>query len=426
MPLAACRFIFGLQIFCLAASAAVVAPSPARAHALYRWVQQVPGGAEARALTQEPICPVAKIDGRPKPMAESSAPRERFPLRVCAIPIPRGAAEISIDQIPLPLPKPRVDRILLIGDTGCRLKKDKVQDCNDISAWPFRLVADVAADLKPDLVLHLGDLLYRETACPPERKGCAGSPFGDAWETWEADFFKPAESLLGTAPFIFVRGNHEICARGGKGWGFLVDPFPAQAGEACPGSEPPYFVDLGGVSLLVFDVSEADDFHADAAQAERFRRQFAAAQFAGPGPVWLAFHKPIWARGSLTEDDEPGDNKTLALAARNAITANVHALLSGHDHTFQVLSYADDLPVQIIVGNGGDNLLEHAPERLDGASIDGVKVRTGRGAPGRFGFAMLTRELTHASGERWSLTAYDAHGQPLAACRLASRTLDCD
>lgn len=414
-----------LPAFLAAAFAATAGPS-AQARHLYHWVQYAPGGTEARAITLEDACPTATVDGRRSAMIERSAPRDAFPLRVCALPIPKGAAEVSIDALPLPLPKQRIDRILLIGDTGCRLKKSAVQDCNDISAWPFRLVADVAADLKPDLVLHLGDLLYRETACPPDRKGCAGSPSGDAWEAWEADFFKPAETLLASAPFVFVRGNHEICARGGKGWGVLVDPFPVQAGEACPPSAPPYFVDLGGVTLLVFDVSEAEEFKADSAQAEAFSRQFSAAQFAGPGPVWLAFHKPIWAPASLSANDESGDNKTLALAARHNIPANVRALLSGHEHTFQVLSYADDLPAQIVVGNGGDNLLEHAPEIFDGAVVNGVKIRTGRGAPGKFGFAILERDKSSPPGEKWLLTDYDTHGQPLATCHLFNRSLDCD
>ncbi len=419
------RFAILLQAF-LAAALAAMGPAPAQARHLYHWVQHAADGVEARAITQEPACPEASLDGRPTAMSERSAPSVAFPLRVCALPIPKGAAEVSIDQVPLPLPKPRIDRILLIGDTGCRLKKGAIQDCNDISAWPFRLVADVAADLKPDLVLHLGDLLYRETACPAARKGCAGSPSGDAWEAWEADFFKPAEALLASTPFVFVRGNHEICARNGKGWSVFVDPFPALPGEACPGSEPPYFVDLGGVALIVLDASAAEERHADQAQADVFRRQFSATQFAGPGPVWLAFHKPIWSPATLSADEDLGDNKTLALAARNNIPANVQALLSGHEHTFQVLSYAEDLPPQIVVGNGGDNLLDHAPERFDGAVVNGVTIRTGRGAPGKFGFAILQRETAKPGGETWSLIAYDAHGARLATCHLENRSLDCD
>ena len=49
-----------------------------------------------------------------------------------------------------------------------------------------------AADTrKPDLVIHVGDYYYRENACPPN-KGCADSPFGDHWPTWQAELFDPA------------------------------------------------------------------------------------------------------------------------------------------------------------------------------------------------------------------------------------------
>jgi uncharacterized protein involved in tolerance to divalent cations len=417
------RLLAGL----LAAALAACIPALAQARPLYRWVEHVPGGAEARAITKESACPTAIVDGRLTAMQARSEPRGAFPIRVCALPIPADAREVSLDGLPLPLPKKRVDRILLIGDTGCRLKGAVLQDCNDLSAWPFRLVADIAAaDVKPDLVLHLGDLLYRETACPTARKGCAGSPFGDAWATWEADFFKPAEALLAAAPIVFVRGNHEDCARGGKGWSLLLDPLPRAADRACPGQANPYFVDLGGVVLLVFDVSDADEVKANVDQADWYRQQFAAVQFAGPGPVWLAFHKPIWALSTLLGGPAPGDNKTLALAARDNIPANVQAIFSGHQHTFQILTFEEDLPPQIVVGNSGDELLRHAPQDFDGAVINGVKVRTGRGAPGKFGFAILERQILEGPGDEWSLVSYDAHGNALAHCHLKNRAIACD
>jgi len=61
------------------------------------------------------------------------------------------------------------------------------------------LAASVAA-AKPDLVIHVGDYLYRESACPPRDSGCARSPHGDDWPTWTADFFAPAAPALLAAP----------------------------------------------------------------------------------------------------------------------------------------------------------------------------------------------------------------------------------
>ena len=134
--------------------------------------------------------------------------------------------------------------IAAFGDTGCRLKsaktaakeddingadaRGKFQDCNDPALWPFAQVAQSVADAKPDLVIHVGDYLYRESACPAGDAGCARSPYGDDWPTWKADFFAPAAPALRAAPWIVVRGNHEICRRAGAGL------FPAARSD--PGS----------------------------------------------------------------------------------------------------------------------------------------------------------------------------------------------
>mgnify|MGYP000167914488 CR=1 FL=1 len=62
------------------------------------------------------------------------------------------------------------------------------------------VVAGAVAAWDPDLIVHVGDYLYRESPCPEGQSGCAGSPHGDNWATWNADFFAPASPLLGAAP----------------------------------------------------------------------------------------------------------------------------------------------------------------------------------------------------------------------------------
>ena len=106
-----------------------------------------------------------------------------------------------------------------MGDTGCRLETgDPPQSCNDPQAWPFKQISDMASSFNPNLVIHVGDYLYRQDACPQGDNGCEGSPFGDNYATWDADFFAPANRLLRKAPWVFSRGNHEECGRAGKGW----------------------------------------------------------------------------------------------------------------------------------------------------------------------------------------------------------------
>ena len=81
-----------------------------------------------------------------------------------------------------------------------------------------------AAASQPDLVIHVGDYLYRESECP-KNMGCSGSPRGDnKGDAWYADFFEPASKLLAAAPWIMTRGNHEICSRAGRGYFLFLDP----------------------------------------------------------------------------------------------------------------------------------------------------------------------------------------------------------
>ena len=113
----------------------------------------------------------------------------------------------------------QIKRIVLIGDTGCRMKasENAFQACNDSVKWPFAQVAQSAAALQPDLVIHVGDIHYRESPCPAGNAGCANSPWGYGFDAWQADLFEPAKPLLAAAPWVFVRGNHESCSRAGQG-----------------------------------------------------------------------------------------------------------------------------------------------------------------------------------------------------------------
>lgn len=391
----------------------------------YQWVQYVPGGIEVRAITPAETCPSVTFDGATKVMDTRAAAGDLYQIHVCAAPVPPGTKQASIDGVPLPLPVAHPNRILIVGDTGCRLKDQHIQACNDLSEWPFRLGATMSATFRPDVVLHVGDFHYRESGCPLGNQGCGGSPYGDRWEVWRADFFAPAESLLQAAPWVLVRGNHEECDRGGKGWARTLDPYPFKSGEGvsgCLGPAKPFTVDLDGVTLEIMDVSTADEDVNDA-QVAWFKEQFALPK-AIPGPVWQVFHRPVWAVDAPEGKKKRGDNKTLEAAAFGTVPANVQAFVSGHHHTFEVMSYDQDLPVQIVSGHGGDDLSPWAPKTVRGIAFDGVSVKDGIGRPGVYGFSMIERAPGDNSGT-WTLTAYDTHGRPFGSCKIVGRSADC-
>ncbi len=389
----------------------------------YSWVQYVPGGLEARAITDLAECPKATIDGIPVEMKIRSTPGERYPVTACAVTIPKGTKDAAINDVPLPLPVENPKRILVIGDTGCRIKGKVAQGCNDISEWPFRLGAAVSADMKPDLIIHVGDFHYREGACPIGNRKCAGSPSGDTWDVWKADFFSPSESLLQTAPWVLTRGNHEECDRGGIGWSRTLDPYPFDNATGCLGPGKPYTVDLGGVTLAVMDVSTASEGKLNEGQATVFREQFRALGALPEQPVWLTFHRPIWSSEGTTKDGQTeGDNKTLAAAGIDSMPAKVQAMFSGHHHVFRAITYQEDLPIQIISGHGGDELMPDAPKYKmpAGMKINNATVKYSFEQAGVFGFAMLERDNSN-----WKLTNYDVRGRKLANCILAGRSVAC-
>lgn len=393
---------------------------PARAGDSYRWLQATIRGWQARAITQTDACPSAEIDGRPVAMTPRARAGEGFPIVICAVDVPKGAKSLAIDGAPLAPPPARVDRILVFGDTGCRLKGIFLQDCNSIRAWPFRLTADIAAEFAPDLVIHVGDYHYRESACPPGMKGCAGSPHGDNWETWKADFFDPGAALLRAAPWAMVRGNHEICKRAGEGWTRALSPLPPAEDAKCAEREPAYRVDIDDPTLFILDTTEAEERTVVGEQAAFLRTQLAVAKNV-PGPVWYAFHKPIFSLFRSRLGETLGVNETLAAAAHDTLPANVRAILSGHLHAFEAIGFRDDRPAQFVVGVGGTAMDPHIPANFDGATIGEATVEHGRGIAAKFGFAIFER----GEGE-WIVTNYDAHAAPLLRCHLRGRKLDCE
>jgi len=288
-----------------------------------------------------------------------------------------------------------VRRIVVIGDTGCRLEGRAIQDCNDPEAWPFAAIARRAASHKPDLVIHVGDYYYRETACPTDRKGCAGSSHGDNWETWLADFLEPAAPLLAAAPWLMVRGNHELCARGGRGWFRLLDPHPAPL--ECADRTDPFRLHIGGLDLLWFDGANADDFSLLAA---------------APPHAWLLTHRPIWA---LAQGNMAGANLNVTeqAAIRGQVPPGLDLIVSGHLHDFTSYEFGPDRPAQLIVGDSGDTLLELGRTPLTGVEIDGTRVVSG------FALKLFGYFLMEATAGGWDGTLYASDDAVLAHCRLS-------
>jgi hypothetical protein len=118
-----------------------------------------------------------------------------------------------------------------------------------------------------------------------------------------------------------------------------------------------------------------------------------------------------------------GDNKTIAAALLGTLKPNVQALITGHQHVFEALSYTQDIPVALISGHGGDDLALKVPKDPVGLTINGMTIKAGIARPGIFGFSLLER-VPDGSGN-WRFTGFDVQGQKIGSCLMNGRSLEC-
>ena len=206
----------------------------------------------ARVITARAQCPAIDVDGASIAMtvrmpAETIPVRPSrpdlpppkasvFPVTTCEATIPVNARRVRASTaIRCRCPRPAPRRIVLLGDTGCRIVPDFdiFQACDDPIAWPFERVANAAAAIAarprhPRRRLSLSRRPMRPRASRMLRK-----PVGLRLGRVAGRFFQPARKLFAAAPWIVVRGNHESCNRAGQGWWRFMDPRPVMPRQDC-------------------------------------------------------------------------------------------------------------------------------------------------------------------------------------------------
>jgi hypothetical protein len=381
------------------------------------WTQMgASGNVLARAIVTRNSCPNITLDGQALQMGIRALPTPpAFSVMSCETGIPSVTASASIEGQQLALPNPNPAQFVLWGDTGCRMAAgNPFQACNDPNAWPVAAIANTAAFTFPDLIIHMGDLHYREIPCPAGNTGCAGSPFGFGWDVWNADFFTPAQPLLNAAPWIFVRGNHEYCDKAWDGWFRFLDPYPYQAG--CQQFTNPYSVSAGDLQLIIFDSSGSNDTSAPANLVAQYTAQFNMVRAMASPNAWLVHHHPL--RG--INQSNFGANVSLQTSF-GTLPAGIQMVLSGHIHEFQQLNFSPQSQPQLIVGNGGDSLHPVPTVPIVGFRFpaDGETVSSG-GAFSRFGFtnAYLVDGV-------WYLVPRNVAGDVETVCALQTGSILC-
>ena len=291
--------------------------------------------------------------------------------------------------------------ILIYGDSGCKTK-----DCATGPARYFEKLAEIGIKEKPELILHMGDYNYRGTSgsitgtvfaydagdggyggasCGLNEtyysQNATGSPRPDSWANWNQDFFVPARALLSSAPWVFARGNHELCSRAGPGWFYFFGPGSSLPGGiaqgACPNQGdfntppvtavnhismiPPYLLEFKHLRLWVMDSANACDAGSANSLTSQYQTQFEQLQALPQNKTtWMMTHRPLW--GIVNTSGQTSINtmlQTALVATKNkTLPTSVTLSLSGHMHLYQSLTFtpASGRPSQLVVGNSGIEL----------------------------------------------------------------------
>ena len=380
-------------------------------------------------------------------------------LTVCSANVPAGSVEASIQGRAIPARMPeRIQRLALLGDSGCRIASWQVQNCSDESAWPLaRISAAVAAD-RPDAILFIGDFFYREAPCPPSNQSwCGGSPaplssmpFTDSAYGWLADAFVPMASMLAAAPLIVARGNHEACNRGGNGYYLYFDPRPDTWNTCAPAvvdgvlvaaptvPSATYAVDLTvgpgrTLRLAIADSAGGNDSVIDsyaAIQRPSYQRAAALTPRRPGRESWLLTHRPIY--GFVTNEfATPGLafnpwSSADQSAAAWGLLGTFDLIFSSHLHQAEVVQLPG-LPAQLILGNAGTML---DPPTGYPLPTTGAPAGPGLAYPApsfawtqaRFGYVIATPQSTPGA---WRMAMRGPDGRDFARCGLRSGTMYC-
>lgn len=387
-----------------------------------------------------------------------------FPVTVCeAVMSPNTAYSHQQDGISLAAVKPDPHNVQVYGDSGC-----KVSDCGVAGvSSDFEALANLGATQPRDLILHMGDYNYRGTSghfakspsgsdiyaydagdIPHPVPSCtyndtyysqnsSNSPKPDSWQYWKADFFAAAKTLLPTAPWVFARGNHELCSRAGTGWFYFLGPGSSLANSGvsqmqCPDQGdfnnpppnvaqqiemiPPYMLEMDNLQLWVMDSANAcDTYHSNPLTAEYLQQyEQLAAQTVNNKPTWLVSHRPIWGYqdgGSINNMLQTA----LADSAAAKLPAAVKLSLAGHMHIYESLTFFDHAgettarPPQIIIGNSGV-ALGGAPGPGTAPTIDGQTTKYS--AAQDFGYLQMQLQ----SNGDWRGQVSDQAGAAIVHC----------
>lgn len=382
----------------------------------YTWVQYAADNKLiARTIVETVECPTITIDGKLAKMklrAEKNDLELKQKIIICEHDV-TSAYEVKIANEQLKLPPKKVNRFVVIGDTGCENsffdKHHRKQKC-DPKNWPFKEVADKVAQLNPDFIIHTGDYIYRNKYSNAED---AIKNKQMQWFFFKEDFFDPAQKMLKQAPMLFMRGNHESCKLGGDGWFAFFEP---RDFAKCSDYTDSYNVSINDLNFIVFDsAGSINGTKYPQEQLKKYQENFVNIYQNIYAKHWLLIHQPVITLKKLA-DDEAFVEKLHAMVVQESFKAEysqkIPVSISGHYHVMAEIERPSTNFTQLIIGNGGTNI-HQSKENQYKLIDDGDKVI----ANINYGYTVFDRLGAHL----WKVTSYDLKGNILFVTNLSTK-----
>jgi acid phosphatase type 7 len=244
----------------------------------------------------------------------------------------------------------RVEGVGASSATGCF----RTAPAGDDSRFSFAVVGDsgsggkgqlaVAAlleRLRPDLVLHTGDVVY---------------PAGQE-RHYNRRFFAPYRNLIKSVPLFPVLGNHDV--RKGNGAAFLENFHPPLGS---PGSTKRYYsFDWGNTHFVALD---SELYHGDRGSSPEEQRDFLNQDLAARKRWKVAFLH----RSPYGSSRHGGDEKVREDLEPLFVKYGVDLVFSGHDHV-----YERTMPIEgvtyVVSGGSGRRLYRTGKGELTASSV---------------------------------------------------------
>lgn len=242
-----------------------------------------------------------------------------------------------------------------------------------------------------------------------------------------------------------MRGNHESCKRAGQGWWRLIDPRPLLSDRNCNEAvnddigdySDPYPVPLGrDAQLIVLDTSNTagEPILDDDIRAEKYRDLYRKLDILSQQASYNigVNHQPILgftarqnAKGKISVlPGNRGLQSVFSSINPLLLPPRVNAMLSGHVHLWQEVSFSSPHPTQFIAGFSGtmEDVIPLPDELPDGATpAPGAVVEHVSSWVNGFGFMTMER----VGADIWEVKVWDTAGHQVNNCSIEGKKSNC-